>query len=123
PWAMLETGEKGNDLSKEIRTVEDAGQKTPNAYVTALAANVAWLGGQKDLARSMMSKLASQQAENGSVTGGTASIVGSGGEALLVETTSLATLAWLREPSFAGNVERSIKYLAEVCQGGRYGST
>jgi hypothetical protein len=121
-WAMLETGGVG-ELSKEVRAVEDAGQKTPNAYVTALAANVAWLGGHKDLARSMMSKLASQQAKDGSVTGGTQSIVGSGGEALLVETTSLATLAWLREPSFSGNVERSIKYLAEVCQGGRYGST
>ena len=122
-WAMLETGEKGNALSREIQTVEDAGKKSPNAYVTALAANVAWLGGQKDLARSMMSKLAENQAKDGSVQGGTQSIVGSGGEALLVETTSLATLAWLREPSFSGNVERAIKYLAESCQGGRYGST
>jgi len=122
-WAMLETGEKGNELSKEVRTVEDSGQKSPNAYVTALAANVAWLGGQKDQARSMMSKLAQQQAKDGSVTGATQSIVGSGGEALLVETTSLATLAWLREPAFSGNVERAIKYLAESCQDGRYGST
>jgi len=122
-WAMLETGEKGNDLSKEIRTVEDAGQKTPNAYVTALAANVAWLGGQKDLARSMMSRLAEKQAKDGSVTGATQSIVGSGGEALLVETTSLATLAWLRDPAFSGNTERAIRYLAASCQDGRYGST
>lgn len=122
-WAMLETGEKGNVLSREIQTVEDSGQKSPNAYVTALAANVAWLGGQKDLARSMMSKLAQQQAKDGSVQGATQSIVGSGGEALLVETTSLATLAWLREPSFSGNVERAIKYLADSCQDGRYGST
>jgi len=120
-WALLESGER--NLSREIQTVQDAGQKTSNAYVTALAANVAWLGGKKDLARSMMSKLAQQQGKDGAVQGGTQSIVGSGGESLLVETTSLATLAWLREPSFTGNVERAIKYLAEVCQGGRYGST
>ncbi|HZN95542.1 MAG TPA: A-macroglobulin complement component, partial [Myxococcales bacterium] len=120
-WALLESGER--NLSREIQTVQDAGQKSSNAYVTALAANVAWLGGKKDLARSMMSRLAQQQGKDGAVQGATQSIVGSGGESLLVETTSLATLAWLREPSFTGNVERAIKYLAEVCQGGRYGST
>src|SRR5262249_14594290 len=51
------------------------------------------------------------------------SIVGSEGESLEVEGTSLATLAWLREPAYAGRVEKSIKFLADSCQAGRYGST
>ena len=120
-WALLESGER--DLSREVQTVKAAGEKSPNSYVTALAANVAWLGGQKSEARAMMQKLAQKQGQDGSVQGATQSIVGSGGEALLVETTSLATLAWLRDPAFAGNVERAIRYLAENCQSGRYGST
>jgi hypothetical protein len=51
------------------------------------------------------------------------SIVGSGGESLTIETTSLAVLAWLKNPRYAANVEKSIKYLAESCKAGRYGST
>ena len=53
----------------------------------------------------------------------TTSVVGSDGQSLEIETTSLATLAWLREPSFAANVERAIHYLADSCDAGRYGST
>jgi len=49
--------------------------------------------------------------------------VGSGGDALAIETTALATLAWLRDPTFGGAVERSMKYLADSSQDGRYGST
>ncbi|HVE87280.1 MAG TPA: alpha-2-macroglobulin family protein, partial [Myxococcales bacterium] len=122
-WALLESGERNGSLSREVQTVQAAGEKSPNAYVTALAANVDFLGGKKDEARAAMQKLASKQAADGSVQGATQSIVGSGGEALLVETTALATLAWLRDPQFSANVEKSIRYLAEVCQGGRYGST
>ena len=40
-----------------------------------------------------------------------------------IETTALAVLAWLREPARVGNVERSMRFLAESCEGGRYGST
>src|SRR5262249_51966937 len=60
---------------------------------------------------------------DGCVDGIKSSIVGSEGESLQVEGTSLATLAWLREPAYAGNVEKSIKFLADSCQSGRYGST
>ena len=51
------------------------------------------------------------------------SVVGSGGEALTIETTALAVLAWLKNPRYAENVEKSIKYLAESCKAGRFGST
>ena len=32
-------------------------------------------------------------------------------------------LAWLKNPRYATNVERGIKYLAESCKAGRFGST
>jgi len=50
-------------------------------------------------------------------------IVGSGGSALEIETTSLAILAWLQTADQAGAVEKGIQWLAEACKGGRFGST
>ena len=61
--------------------------------------------------------------DNGSVGGSTTSVVGSGGEALSIETTSLAITAWLNYPEFTSEVERSIKFLSETCKAGRFGST
>jgi len=120
-WALLENGQQG--LEKEIEAVKTAGAQSNNSYAVALAANVASLSGDKTAAESLMKKLAAKQNKTGGVDGATASIVGSGGEALEIEATALATLAWLRDPQLAGNVERSMKYLADSCKGGRYGST
>jgi hypothetical protein len=81
------------------------------------------LAGDKAEARKLMDRLAGKQKADGSVDGIKSTIVGSGGESLEVEGTSLATLAWMREPAYAGRVEKSIKFLADSCKAGRYGST
>src|SRR5690606_11226071 len=60
---------------------------------------------------------------DGSVDGATMSVIGSEGESLKVEATSLAALAWMRRPAYAMHVENAMKYLADVCKGGRYGLT
>jgi hypothetical protein len=70
-----------------------------------------------------MGRLASKQDKNGQVSGGTQSIVGSGGEALLIETTSLSVLAWLRDPEFIARAGSAIRFLTESSKSGRYGST
>lgn len=120
-WALLEAGEK--DLAKETASLREAAPKSSNSYVWALAANALHLWGDKAAAVALMEKLAAAQEKDGSVGKATQSIVGSGGEALSIEVTSLAALAWMREPKFAGNVETAIRYLADSCKGGRYGST
>lgn len=120
-WALLESGER--DLSREVRSVREAAQKSTNSYVWALAANALSLAGDAPGAKPLMERLASKQGPSGEVGGATQSIVGSTGQALSIETTSLAVLAWLRDASFSGQVERSIRFLADSCQGGRYGST
>jgi alpha-2-macroglobulin-like protein len=71
----------------------------------------------------MLDKLTGKQDKDGSLSGSTTSVVGSGGEALAIETTSLAVLAWLRHGGFTAEVERSIQFLAESCKAGRFGST
>ena len=60
---------------------------------------------------------------DGHVRGATTTIVGSGGESLEVETTSLAVLAWLRDPAYAGAVEKAMHFLADSCKAGRFGTT
>ncbi|WNG58685.1 A-macroglobulin complement component [Archangium gephyra] len=126
-WALLESADKpaeqARELSKEVGALKAAAIKSKNSYVLALAANVMALAGEGAEARKLMERLAEKQGKTGVVEGGTQSIVGSMGETLQIETTALAVLAWLREPAHAGNVERSMRFLADSCEGGRYGST
>ncbi|REG37259.1 uncharacterized protein YfaS (alpha-2-macroglobulin family) [Archangium gephyra] len=126
-WALLESANKpaaqARELSKEVGALKAAAFKSQNSYVLALAANVMALAGEGAEARKFMEQLAAKQGKTGVVEGGTQSIVGSSGETLQIETTALAVLAWLREPSHTVNVERSMRFLADSCEGGRYGST
>jgi uncharacterized protein YfaS (alpha-2-macroglobulin family) len=122
-WSLLESGGGAGGLDKELAAFKSAAAASRNSYVAALGANVLALTGARAEASALMRKLAERQGPNGVVDGATTSIVGSGGEALAIETTALSVLAWLRDPAFAGAVERSMKFLAESCQDGRYGST
>ena len=60
--------------------------------MVALAANALYLSGDKAGAINLLDRLAAKQKADGSVDGIKSSIVGSGGESLEVEGTSLATL-------------------------------
>lgn len=120
-WALLETGQ--TDLDREVEWLADDAQKDTNSYVKALAANALFLAGDRAGAKQLMDELAHLQDADGHVKGATTTVVGSGGESLEIETTSLTTLAWLRDPAYAGNVEAAIRFLADSCKGGRYGST
>lgn len=122
-WALLVAGEPAASLAAEIEQVKKAAQESKNAYVVALGANVAWLAGDKETAKKLTDRLAAAQNKDGYVDGATTTIVGSGGEALQIEATSLAILAWLNDPAHAGAVEKGIQWIAEVCKAGRYGST
>ena len=122
-WALLESGERADNLAKEIAAYKEALSASRNSYAVALGANILSLAGDTAGAAELMRRLAEKQQSEGKVDGATTSIVGSGGQALDIETTSLAVLAWLRDPSFAGNVEKGIRYLADSCEAGRYGST
>ena len=122
-WALLECGESTDALRKEIDHIESAALQSKNSYVLALGANIALLDKDPETAAKLMAGLAAQQTQEGDVGGGTTSIVGSGGIALQIETTALAMLAWLKDPTYAGNVEKATQWLADSCKAGRYGST
>ncbi|RKH06700.1 A-macroglobulin complement component [Corallococcus sp. CA053C] len=126
-WTLLESASnpvsQAKALSREVASLKAAAAKSTNSYVVALAANALALAGDSAEARALMGRLASLQGKDGVVGGATQSIVGSSGETLNIETTALATLAWMRDPSHVGNVERAMKFLAESSDGGRYGAT
>ncbi|MCC7530875.1 MAG: A-macroglobulin complement component [Candidatus Melainabacteria bacterium] len=122
-WALLESGQTADDLKQELESLKTASNASKDGYVLALAANAFELAGDKAHAKTLMQRLVAVQKTDGGLDGAMNSIVGSGGEALQIEGAALATLAWLREPEFAGNVEKSIKFLADSCKAGRYGST
>ena len=121
-WGLLSADVKA-DLAREIEYVSRVAGVTENTYVTALGANVTALAGDKDATNQLLDRLAGKQSDDGSLSGATTSVVGSGGLALQIETTALAALAWLSHPRYAGNVEEAIRFLAESCKSGRFGST
>jgi A-macroglobulin TED domain/Carboxypeptidase regulatory-like domain/MG2 domain/Alpha-2-macroglobulin family len=120
-WALIESGEKG--LDKEVAAVKAAAGSTPDSYVVALAANILHATGDATGARRLMDKLAGDQDAAGNVKGAVTSITRSGGNALDIETTALSVLAWMREPVYAANVEKGLKWIVESNKSGRYGST
>jgi hypothetical protein len=121
-WALFQAGVEG-DFQTEVDWVRAAAQRTANTYVVALAANVLAAAGDRDGEARLLDKLAGLQQDNGSLAGATVSVVGSTGEALEIETTALAVLAWLRDDNYAPQVEKGIQFLAECCKAGRFGST
>ena len=122
-WALLSTGTDAETLTKEIDAYEQSATKSDNSYVTALGALVMSEAGRDASAAKLRQKLAKQQSDDGCIAGATTSIVGSTGTSLNVETTALAQLAMLEDSTYAGHVEAAHKWLAEQCEGGRYGST
>jgi len=122
-WSLLESGQPTADLTNEIASIKSASASSQNSYVLALAANALYLSGDKAEAKKLMDRLATKQKADGSIGDVKSSIVGSEGEALAIEGAALTTLAWMREPQYAGNVEKSVKFLADSCKAGRYGST
>ncbi len=120
-WALQRAGEK--NLDAEIAAVLKGAQASDDSYLLALAANVAQWAKEDAAAKNLMDKLAQRQNKEGAVDGGVASITRSGGAALAIETTALASLAWMGDRQYAGNAQRAISFLADSCKDGRFGST
>ena len=120
-WALLNAGE--TELQAEVEHVVDAAKESQNTYVVALGANVAVLGGKRDAALDLRDRLIKLQESDGSVRGATQSIVGSGGNALKIEATALAALAWTSDVDYIDHADAAIRFLAGACTSGRYGST
>ena len=122
-WSLLEAGMRPERIAESIERVLTLAKEGDDAYIIALGANIAHLAGDPDAATALMTKLADKLNDEGYIDGAVTSITRSGGDALNIEATSLAILAWLKDDDFAGQVEASILWLTERCKAGRFGST
>ncbi len=123
-WALLESGENPNTLRKEIAEIKEQTLNTKDNYIVALAANIFHLSGDTQTANILSQKLADAVNKEGAIENAITSITRSGGDALRIETTSLALLAWLKnDAQWAAQVEHSMKWLFERSKSGRFGST
>lgn len=123
-WSLLESGEPASNLVQEIASIKKHAQSTKDTYIIALAANIMFLTGDKSTATELASRLQKSVDKNGAVSGASTSITRSGGDALTIETTSLAILAWLKDDAhWAAQVEKSMQWLFERSKAGRFGST
>jgi uncharacterized protein YfaS (alpha-2-macroglobulin family) len=120
-WALLQAGQ--TNLDREVAAVAGASKTSADSYVLALAANICQFAKDADNAKFFMNALAKRQTKDGSVDGAVTSITRSGGQALAIETTALATLAWMKDKDFAANNLNAMKFLADSCKAGRFGST
>ncbi|MDR3073828.1 MAG: A-macroglobulin complement component [Deltaproteobacteria bacterium] len=123
-WALLESGEKTAGLRAEIQAAKTLLAQSQDPYLLALGVNILHLASDNAAAGAAAARLRGKQGKDGSVPGGQTSITRSRGEALLIETTSLAILGWLRVGGeHAGAVESAMGWLFERCKAGRFGST
>ncbi|MEX0655141.1 MAG: MG2 domain-containing protein [Phycisphaeraceae bacterium] len=122
-WALLRAGEDPATLATEIDAAKAHAVDTDNSYVKALGALIARNTGDDATARQLNDALARQRDDAGFVDGGTTTVTSSGGQALSIETTALAGLAWLGEGDRIEPVEAAVRAIAGTAQGGRYGST
>jgi hypothetical protein len=123
-WTLLESGEKAQSLQSEIQAAKKLVAATNDSYLLALGVNIFYLAGERVDALAAASMLQRVQGKDGSLAEAQTSITRSRGEALHIETASLAILGWLRcGEDFAGSVEASMGWLFERCKAGRFGNT
>jgi hypothetical protein len=123
-WSLLESGEKPSSLTAEIAAAKKLTAESKDPYLLGLGANILYLAGDLPAARIAASALQQAQDKDGSLGGAETSITRSRGDSLLIETASLAVIAWLRcGDEYAAVVESSMTWLFERCKAGKFGST
>jgi hypothetical protein len=95
-WALAEARRTGS-LTRELAVQKALGAENSDPYLLALAANTNLVAAPRAADSAAMAKrLAAMQAKDGSFPGAKETITMSGGESLVIETTSLAVLALLK---------------------------
>jgi hypothetical protein len=121
-WALAESGQQGID--NELTHVVAQARSSSDAYEVALAAASAVACGRPDDGRALAGKLVGLQDAEGKLIGQNGSITRSGGQALAIETTALAALAWLKLPEYHAYANRAIDWIVGKRSGdGSFGST
>jgi hypothetical protein len=111
------------DLSAELSHLTVVANGSRDSYLIALSAATLLNAGRTLDGERLLQTLTELQAADGSLTGST-TVTQSGGLSLTMETTAIATIAWLKSPKFSGSADRAVKWIFSHRQGhGGFGST
>jgi alpha-2-macroglobulin-like protein len=113
------------DLQKELDNSYDKAIASNDPYMLAMMANAMYSSGDKKRGDKLMEMLYPMQTANGSWTGKTHSITFSTGESLVIETTSLAVMAILKQSSPNQNaLTKAVQFIIGSRSGsGTFGNT
>jgi alpha-2-macroglobulin-like protein len=120
-WSLTESGTA--DLAQQIERLFKDAMERDDPYYNSLVALSLFNTGRDDDARRLLERMVKHQQDDGSVTNARTTVVNSRGNALVIETSAVAVLAWLKDGRYAGNVERTIQWLVSRSEDGRFGST
>jgi hypothetical protein len=123
-WALSQSDVTGMDA--EVDKAARVGLQGNDMYVAALAANILLNRGDASRAQPILEKLAAAFGAAGghAPDSSSPSITGSTGSNLIMETTSLAILAFVRSPSrYAPQLDAAFDWLMSQCKNGRFGAT
>ena len=121
-WSIVEADARA-DVEKEIAALVGSASESDDPYVVAMAARTAALRRLPE-AKLLLDRLASQQKADGHFSGATMSITSSTGSNLDVETTAIAVMAFVTDPSRLPNAERGVRWLDGARKkGGGFGAT
>jgi len=121
-YALAKTGHTSK-LKAEVAQQARVAERTDDPYVLALATRVLHAADHKG-ADNARDRLAELQAKDGSFPGAQSSITRSYEANLLVESTALAALALMDDPSMRKEADRSIEWLLGARRGvGSWGAT
>ncbi len=129
-WALSESDQHQDeklDLSVEIEAMQKQAADSEDPYFLALVANTLLNRDLKEDAVKLLERIADKQADDGSLTGTSTSITQSSGRTLVIETTALAVLGWLkaeRPDRFTKPTRKAITWIGKQRSGGgTFGST
>jgi hypothetical protein len=132
-WAITESERSSpnpSDLTTEVAALlsqTKEGKRAKDPYFLALVANALLNRGQRAEGTELLKVLAGLQSKDGSLPGAETSITRSSGRALLIESTALAVLGWLKANeagAYRSNVEPGCKFIGSQRDGGgSFGST
>jgi hypothetical protein len=125
-WALTETG-AANELDTELNALYAEAKKSQDPYFLALVSLGQLKAQRTEQGLEIVRRLNGFQKSAGEVAGARTSITSSAGRDLLVETTALAALAWLRaaQPAeFQLNAQKAGRWLlAQRNAAGSFGAT
>jgi hypothetical protein len=125
-WALTESG-TANELATELDTLYKQATESKDPYFLALVGLGQLKAERTDKGLDVVRRLGAFQRPGGEVVGARTSITSSAGRDLLIETTALSSLAWLRaaKPAeFQQNAQKAGRWLlAQRNATGSFGST